>query len=473
MSLWSAWYRAVRNLRPACNRTRTFLWLVLALMGMSCRMDLAGVTSFVRVLGLKPRAYHRLLHLFHSKGLDQEKLTTCWLRLVPTLFKPFQAGGVDGSERWVCLADGIKIGKEGRKMPGVKHLHQESGSNSKAEWIMGHSLQAVSLLVQGVAGQVAAVPLLSRIHEGLKFTNRDRRTLLDKLVALLLPIAETWGRKLLLVADAYYANRAIIVPLAAKGHHLVSRVKVTAVAYRLPVQPAKRGRGRPRIYGEKVKLHDLFKDDAGWTEAPSPVYSEENVMVRYRCLDLFWKPAGRVVRFVLSCHPRGNVCLICTDLSLEPLAIIQLYGYRFKIETGFRQAVHQVGGYLYHFWMLGMKRLHRGDGDQHLHRASKDYRAGVRRKLGAYHAFVQIGCIAQGLMIHLSLNHTAEVWCAFRSWLRTIRPGLPPSELVVAHALRSSLPGFFREEGLEPEMTKILGPYLDPAWAEDPPEWAA
>jgi hypothetical protein len=67
-----------------------------------------------------------------------------------------------------------------------------------------------------------------------------------------------------------------------------------------------------------------------------------------------------------------------------------------------------------------------------------------------------------------ALNHTAEVWRAFRSWLRTIRPGLPPSELVVAHALRSSLPGFSREEGLGPEMTKILRPYLNPARAEDP-----
>jgi hypothetical protein len=453
---------------------RTFLWLVAALMGMCCRSDLAGVTSFVRVLGLKPGAYQRLLYLFHSRGLDLEKLTTCWLRLVPVLFKPFLAGGEDGAKRWICLADGIKIGKEGRKMPGVKHLHQESGSNSKAEWIMGHSLQAISLLVEGAAGQVAAVPLASRIHEGLKFTNRDRRTLLDKLVALLLPLAETWGRKLLLVADAYYANRSIIIPLNRKGHHLVSRVKSNAVAFHAPVHPAKRGRGRPRLYGERVKLHDLFEDEDGWIEAPGNVYGEETVMIRYRCLDLLWKPVGRVVRFVLSRHPtRGNICLICTDLSLEPLAIIQLYGYRFKIETGFRQAVHTVGGYLYHFWMQGMKRLHRGDGDQHLHRVSKDYRAGVRRKLGAYHAYVQIGCIAQGLMIHLAMNHTSEVWASFQSWLRTIRPGVPPSELVVAHALRSSLPGFFREKGLGPEMTKILQPYLAMARVEDPPGRAA
>ena len=41
---------------------------------------------------------------------------------------------------------------------------------------MGHSFQAVSLLVQGPAGHVAAVPLVSRIHEGLIWSNRDTRT---------------------------------------------------------------------------------------------------------------------------------------------------------------------------------------------------------------------------------------------------------------------------------------------------------
>ena len=79
-------------------------------------------------------------------------------------------------------------------MPAVKHLHQQSASNTKPEFIMGHSLQAVSLLVHSPGGQVAAVPLTSRIHEGLVFSNRDARSLLDKLVALLLSIARAWGR---------------------------------------------------------------------------------------------------------------------------------------------------------------------------------------------------------------------------------------------------------------------------------------
>jgi hypothetical protein len=49
-------------------------------------------------------------------------------------------------------------------------------------------------------------------------------------------------------------------------------------------------------------------------------------------LDLVWRPVGRMVRFVIVHHPqRGTIYLLSTDLTLEPLQILTLYGYRFKI----------------------------------------------------------------------------------------------------------------------------------------------
>ena len=65
---------------------------------------------------------------------------------------------------------------------------------------MGHSLQAVSLLVQA-ASSFFAVPLAVRIHDGLVWSNRDRRTLLDKMLALL-GIAAV-EQPFYFVADAY------------------------------------------------------------------------------------------------------------------------------------------------------------------------------------------------------------------------------------------------------------------------------
>jgi len=223
------------------------------------------------------------------------------------------------------------------------------------------------------------------------------------------------------VADAYYASGKFIAQLLADGHQFVTRAKRNAVAYLSALAPAHRRRGRPRIYGAKVRLKDLAQDDAAFASAPSPVYGENNVTLRYRCLDVIWRPAARIVRFVIVCHPhRGTIFLLSTDLILDPLEILLLYGYRFRIELGFRQAVYVLGAYAYHFWMGGMKPLRRGDGNQHLHRTSDTYRAAARRKMAAFHNHVQLGCIAQGLLQHLAINHAAEVWRSFRSWLRTM-----------------------------------------------------
>ncbi len=89
-----------------------------------------------------------------------------------------------------------------------------------------------------------------------------------------------------------------------------------------------------------------------------------------------------------------------------------------------------------------MKPLRRRSGNQHLHRELPEYRNAVKRKLHAYHVFIQAGVVCQGLLQYLAVAFPQLVWNSFGSWLRTIRPGIPPSELVVANALRQSLPEF-------------------------------
>ena len=437
MTLWLEWFRCILDLRPACSRARTFLWMSLALLGLCVRAELGGVTSFVRAVGLVAGTYPKLLHLFHSPGLAVDRLTECWVGLTRRLFTPLRVG-----ERLVLVADGLKIPKEGLKMPAVKKLHQESANNSKPPFIAGHSCQAVALLVLGPLGQLFAVPLASRIHEGLVFSNRDRRSLLDKLVGLLAPVARWLDSAVVLVADAYYASRKIAAPLLDQGHHLVTRVRSNTVAYRPPPRPRQRRRGRPRLYGTKLQLKDLWNDRDRFRSTPSPI-SGETARIRYHSEDLLWRPVGRLVRFVWIDHPlRGRLLLMTTDLELNPLQVLVLYSYRFRIEVSFKQALHTLGTYAYHFWMMDMIPRRRGTGDQYLHHASDDYRRLVRRKIDAYHRAIQLGCIAQGLLHHLALNRRKEVWAHFRSWMRTMNPGAPPSEAVVAEALRGTLSDF-------------------------------
>ena len=460
--LWKHWWKLVCELRPACARTRTFLWMAICLAGMTTRKDLMGVTSIVRALGLVPACYDRLLDFFHSPALNLSKLTRLWCDLVfrvhPGLLR------VNG--RPVLVGDGIKVAKAGRKMPAVKKLHQQSDSNTKPEYIFGHSCQAVAVLAQALSS-VFAIPLACRIHEGVVFSNRDTRTLLDKMILLInaLDIPEPFY----FVADAYYASGNIVRGLLAKGNHLITRVKRNSVAWYPATTPprAPRHRGRPRKYGQKIKVASLLKNPRQLSEAASPVYGEENVTIRFRTADLLWRPVGIRVRFVAVDHPRrGTLLLMSTDLDLTPLEIIRVYGLRFKIEVSFKQSLRVIGAYAYHFWMGAMKPLRRVSGNQYLHRESDAYRNAVRRKIGAYHRHIQLGLIAQGLLQILSSTMPKSVWRSFGSWIRTIRPGLAPSEQVAAVAMRNTLPEFLAGTAQTAILVKFLRDRLDLSRAE-------
>jgi hypothetical protein len=379
-----------------------------------------------------------------------------WAQAVLQLFP----GLVSVNGRLVLVGDGIKASKRGKKMPAVKLLHQQSESNTKPEYIMGHSMQAVGLLVHA-AKSVFSVPLAVRIHEGLVWSNRDKRTLLDKMLGLLDILAIK--APFYFVADAYYAAGKMANGLLEQGNHLVTRVKSNAVAYApAPRKKGRKTRGRPKTYGKKIKLKSLLANVQSMQQVASPVYGEGNVTLCYRVCDLLWRPAGRLVRFVVVMHPtRGSCILMCTDTSLSAVDIIRLYGLRFKIECSFKQAVRQIGTFAYHFWMKDMIALRYHNGNQYLHHKSADYRARVKRKMRAYHAFIQAGVVAQGLLQYLAVVAPKLVWDSFGSWLRTIRPGIPPSELVVAKALRQTLPEFLMGHTKTDSLTKFIADRQD------------
>ena len=206
----------------------------------------------------------------------------------------------------------------------------------------------------------------------------------------------------------------------------------------------------------------LFNDPDTMQTASSPVYGEKRTQIRFRSVDLIWRPVGILVRFVAVIHPvRGRCILMCTDLGLPALEIIRLYGLRFKIELSFKQAIRVLGTYAYHFWMRTMKPIKRFSGDQYLHKKPEAYRQAVRRKIDAYHRYVQTGLIAQGLLQYLSAAFPQLVFSSFGSWFRTIRSDFSPSEHVAAIALRNTFPEFLSDSSKDSIFEKFLLERID------------
>ena len=130
--------------------------------------------------------------------------------------------------------------------------------------------------------------------------------------------------------------------------HLVTRAKSNVVAYLDP--PSKTGRpGRPREYGSKLRIKDLFEAMAGQFEQTTIVLYGQCKEVSFLCLDLIWKPIGEKVRFVLVRDGSEQFILMCSDVELLASDIIRAYSYRFKIEVSFKMLKHLIGAFSYRF----------------------------------------------------------------------------------------------------------------------------
>ena len=108
---------------------------------------------------------------------------------------------------------------------------------------------------------------------------------------------------------------------------------------------------------------------------------------------------------------------------------------RFKIEVGFKADKHVLGTFSYRFWMEGMNPLPRRPAAQDVSAKPRDYAAAVRRKMRAYHAYVQTALVSRGLMVCASLLDAPSV-LRHAPWMRTPPSGRRvPSEWTVAQTL--------------------------------------
>ena len=144
------------------SRKASFRWFVTIAVGLMLRSDKLGVTSVIRDLALPPDCYLSLIHFFRASSWSLDTIRRCWFSTVKAYSPLYQEGTFH-----VLVGDGVKQSKEGRRMPGVKKLFQESENSAKPEYIHGHMFGGLGILA-GSIHNWACIPLSLRLHDGLK-----------------------------------------------------------------------------------------------------------------------------------------------------------------------------------------------------------------------------------------------------------------------------------------------------------------
>ena len=313
MDLYHRVEQILAALRPVFRRQATFEWFVLLLWGVLLSTQPPAITSYLNGIGLGAGYYHQALHWFHSSAWSVAVLCQGWGEWLAT--HP-QARRLQG--QLVYVGDGIKVGKAGKQMPGVKRLHQESQDVSKAEWIRGHYFGALGLLL-GTGSALFAVPIMVELQDGIQAAEPAPPSLVDKMAALCVRLMPSGSYAVL---DAYFAAANLLGCFRQHSLHLISRVRSTTVGHApfCPL-PGKKGCGRPRQWGSCVKLKDLFTQVESFSTQPLHLYGQ-SVTVRYWSIQLHWDTPDALVQFVLTQLPWGKqLILVSSDLTVAQLLI--------------------------------------------------------------------------------------------------------------------------------------------------------
>lgn len=432
-----------RAFNPCFSREDTFSWFCIIVFGLITRNDTYGITSIIRSTGIDPNCYVSMLHFFRVNSHNLEMIQYYWSKIVLTYCQPVKI-----DNRILLLGDGIKISKEAHRMPVVKKLHQDSDNSAKPSYIWGHHFGVIGMVV-GNLNKHFCLSLTAEIQEGVAairtlqgkenpiIDGKEEVTISSLMAFMATKIAKNLASPCLLVVDAYYPGatffsliKTVVDDYGNRLMHIVSRAKSSYVGFKEPPPKLPGTRGRKAIYGAKVQLSSQFSsNDALWEKVTVTTYGKTKT-VSVRCMDLIWKPVKEMIRFVLVKDGNRKFILMSSDLTLSPALIIEAYGQRFKIEVNFNVMKNIIGVFDYHFWTKLLPKLnHKQDTDISEITEVQSQKL-IAQATNAIEFFVNLGCIATGILQILALNKPVTIWQQYHGWLRTIKSTIPTEAVV-------------------------------------------
>ena len=436
-------YETLSSFRKVFSRRRTWLIFVVIVLGFIGSSEMSGVSSFCRFWLMDTQGYYALLHFFRSSAWSLNLLLEHWF-----VFVLSQNQAIVSQGRLVTIGDHTYVPKEGRKIPGVVTLKQDSETQSKPSYFKGQCWGGLALGI-GNFSSPFALSLNLQLHQGfvhLAQNDENSPTLGQRMVMMAIDFALKTGKPVVLVLDAYFSVSSVFMmaqsvystsirePLV----EILVKAKKNYVAYFQANPEDYKGIGRPSEYGIEIHLMEVFDHLHLFEKRPVRVYGKiEEVFLLH--LDLMWKPIHGLIRFIFVKTSHGPMVLMSSNLKQDAVAAVELYCLRTRIETMFEMLKQLSRIFHCRFWSKKMpKHSRKPKSNQTLQAPKAEDLKTVEACWMAAERFVNLGAIALGLLQLIALKFSDQIWKRFDGFLRTRSREIPSertTKMVIAHLL--------------------------------------
>ena len=283
--------------------------------------------------------------------------TLPWRSLWQTMWGLIPEPDTDG-KIIVAVDDSINP-KSGQNIFACGNFHNHATKCNQTAYPWSQCIVAIGLLKR-VQSRWACLPLDFRFYIMkkdilAKSVNVKRKgkevpfqSKMEQAAEMIKEVQAYYQKTILAVTDSWFGNNGLWTPLeqGADGkYHLLSRMRTNIALWDFaPVVRGKKRRGRPRMYGDYLGNVDdcaaRFRTMA--RNYTAFLYGQTREVQAYSRI-IMSKKLKRSVRVVWVYRKTRYVALMTTDLTLSVEQIIEFYGARWKIESGFKEIKQEIG----------------------------------------------------------------------------------------------------------------------------------
>ncbi len=278
-----------------------------------------------------------------------------WQRLWVTLWSLIPQPTVNG--RLLLVLDDFINPKTGKKIFGCASFFDHAAKLNQSKYPWSQNVVVIGLL-KTVKGRWACLPLAFRFYHMKKVIDAGRvkinnkklafQTKFEQAIEMLSSLSTAFrDRPMLIITDSWFGNDGLFKPMRktlGKHCHILSRLRVNASLFELPPQRSEKQRGRTKKYGGKIGCATTLAEQCrplAVTYSVNLYGKQRDVIANDKILML--KTLKCVVRVVWVYRQSQWLALFTTDLNLSVEHIIEYYGARWKIESGFKEIKQDIG----------------------------------------------------------------------------------------------------------------------------------